>query len=125
MRWRGEPAAGDVGPWGVALAGMLLAALAAGESAGQPSGLFRAVAPAGVTVAGPPPSADSLTLRQRLVSIDFGQLAPPPDAAAATAMPAGALRLNLFDDASFTGLVERAAPTFSGGVLTVGPAGRR
>ncbi len=107
-----------------ALAVALLAALAAGEAAGQspgqPGGLFREVAPAGV-VAGPDLSAvsDSITLRRRLVAIDFGQLAPPADAApgapAAAAVPSGVLRLNLFDDASFMGLVQTVAPTFSGG----------
>ena len=67
------------GPGVAALAGTLLAALSAGEVVGQPGGLFRAVAPSGVTVAGPPSSTDSLTLRRRLVSIDFGQLAAPVD----------------------------------------------
>ena len=62
----------------------LLTALAAAEAAGQPGGLFREVAPAAV-VAGPALSAvsDSITLRRRLVAIDFGQLAPPSDAATA------------------------------------------
>ena len=110
-----------------ALAGMLLAALVAGEAAGQPGGLFRAVAPAGVAaVPGSQTTSDSLTVRSRLVAIDFGQLTPPVDAAAAgaagaAAAPAGVLRLNLFDDASFTGLVESVAPTFSGGYSLSGP----
>ena len=108
-------------------AGALLAALAADQSAGQPGGLFRAVEPAGL-VATPasrtPP--DSLTLRRRLVSIDFGQIAPPAaaveaGAAGGGAAPSGVLRLNLFDDASFTGLVESVAPTFSGGYSLSGP----
>ena len=114
-----------VGRRSTALALALLAALAAGEAAGQspgqPGGLFREVVPAGV-VAGPDLSAvsDSITLRRRLVAIDFGQLAPPADAAApgapaAAAAPSGVLRLNLFADASFTGLVQTVAPTFSGG----------
>ena len=111
----GRPAPAVGGPWGAVL-GMLLAALAAGEAVGQPGGLFRAVAPAGVAaVPDSQTSTDSLTLRRRLVSIDFGQLTPPLDAAAAAVAPAGVLRLNLFDDASFTGLVESVAPTFSGG----------
>ena len=101
-----------------ALAGVLLAALAAGEATGQPGGLFLVVEPAAV-FAGPglQTSPDALTLRRRLVSIDFGQLTPAVDAATAgvAAGPSGVLRLNLFDDASFTGLVERTAPTFSGG----------
>ena len=102
------------------LAGALLAVFAAGDAAGQTGGLFRAAEPAGLAAVPDsqvPP--DSLTLRRRLVSIDFGQLAPPADAAdagtAGAAAPSGVLRLNLFDDASFTGLVETVAPTFSGG----------
>ena len=101
-----------------ALAGVLLAALAAGEAAGQPGGLFLVVEPAaGFAGAGLQTSPDALTLRRRLVSIDFGQLTPAVDAATAgvAAGPSGVLSLNLFDDASFTGLVERTAPTFSGG----------
>ena len=102
-----------------ALAGLLLVVLAAGEAAGQPGGLFREVAPAAASV-GPDSSAasDSITMRRRLVAIDFGQLSPPVDAAnaaAGAAAPSGVLTLNLFDDASFTGLVQSVAPTFSGG----------
>ena len=110
-----------------ALAVALLTALAAGEAAGQLGGLFREVAPAGV-VAGPDLStvSDSITLRRRLVAIDFGQLSPPADASAARpagpeAAPSGVLTLNLFEDASFTGLVESVAPTFSGGYSLAGP----
>ena len=108
-------------------AGMLLAALAAGEAMGQPAGLFRAVAPAGVAaVQGPETVSDSITLRRRPVGIDFAQLTPPVDAAGAdapggVAAPSGVLTLNLFDDASFTGLVESVAPTFSGGYSLAGP----
>jgi hypothetical protein len=108
-----------------ALAGVLLAALAAGEASGQPGGLFRPVT-AAAAATGIQTSPDSLTLRSRLVAIDFGQLTPPVDAAAASAAaaeaaPSGVLRLNLFDDASFTGLVESVAPTFSGGYSLSGP----
>ena len=109
-----------------ALAGVLLAALVAGEAAGQPGGLFRPVAAAAAAATGIQTSPDSLTLRSRLVAIDFGQLTPPVGAAAAGALgaagaPTGVLRLNLFDDASFTGLVESVAPTFSGGYSLSGP----
>ena len=103
-----------------ALAAGLLAGLAAAESAGQPAGLFREVASA-AAVGGPDLSAvsDAITLRRRLVAVDFRQLTPPADTAAvhggAGAAPAGVLTLNLFDDASFTGLVRSVAPTFSGG----------
>ena len=108
------------------LAGALLAALAAGEAAGQPAGLFQAVAPAGLAaLPGAETASDSITLRRRLVAIDFGQLTPPVDAAGAAALaaaaPSGVLTLNLFDDASFTGLVESVAPTFSGGYSLAGP----
>ena len=67
----------------------LLAALVAGEAAGQLGGLFREVAPAGA-VAGPDLSAvsDWLTLRRHLVAIDFRQLTPSADTAAA--VPGGA-----------------------------------
>ncbi len=105
-----------------ALAGLLLAVLAAGEAAGQPGGLFRPAAAAAAPLA--PGASDALTLRSRLVSIDFGQLAPPAGAAAAgaaAAAPSGVLRLNLFADASFTGLVQRVEPTFSGGYALSGP----
>ena len=126
---RGEWAAGGGGRRpAVLLAAVLLAALAPAAAAGQPAGgLFTAVAPAGAAVAPDfSTAADSFTLRRRLVSIDFGQLTPPVDAAAAGASaaalaPSGVLRLNLFDDASFTGLVESVAPTFSGGYSLSGP----
>ena len=103
--------------------GVLLAAsLPAGEAAGQSAGLFTAVEPATAGVAaarGFQTADDPLAIRRRLVAIDFGQLAPPADAAApgapVAAAPSGVLRLNLFDDASFTGLVQTVAPTFSGG----------
>ncbi len=110
----------------VALAGVLLAALGAGEAAGQSEGLFLAVEPAaGIGARGVQPPSDSLTMRQRVVSIDFGQLAAPADTTAVgrtgiAAGPSGVLRLNLFDDASFTALVERSEPTFSGGYALSG-----
>jgi len=112
---------------GAALGGALLVALATGEAVGQPGGLFREAAPAAAT-AGPDISAvsDSITLRRRLVAIDFRQLTPSADTAAAVpggtiAAPSGVLTLNLFDDASFTGLVQSVAPTFSGGYSLSGP----
>ena len=112
---------------GAALAGAMLVALSTGEAAGQPGGLFREVAPAGAVV-----GLDlsvvpiSITLRRRLVAIDFGQLTASADTAVAVpggaqAAPSGVLTLNLFDDASFTGLVQSVAPTFSGGYSLSGP----
>ena len=110
----------------VALALALLVALAAGEAAGQSGGLFREVPPAAAgAAAGFSTVSDSIALRRRLVAIDFGQLTPPTDPAAfpggAEAAPSGVLTLNLFDDASFTGLVQSVAPTFSGGYSLSGP----
>ena len=104
---------------GAMLAGALLTALATGEAVGQPGGVFRGAAPV-AAVAGTDLSAvsDAITSPRRLVAIDFGQLTPPADTAAAAAprrAPSGVLRLNLFDDASFTGFVESMALTFSGG----------
>ena len=111
--------------WRLAPVGLLLATLVAGEAASQPANLFRSVEPAAVPsvsasapVSGIAPDLNSVTVRQRLVSIDFGQLTPPVDVAGAAIgepLASGVLRLNLFDDVSFTGLVERVAPTFSGG----------
>ena len=115
------PESGRVAPRGVcrrwaALVGIPVALLAAGEAAGQNKGLFRAVEPtAAVGARASSTPLDSLTLRRRLVSINFGQLALPLKTAAVPAAPAGVLRLNLFNDASFTVLVEGTAPTFSGG----------
>lgn len=110
-----------------ALAAALLMALAAGEARAQPGGLFREVASA-AAVAGPDLSgvSDSITLRRRVVAIDFGRLTPPADTDAvapvgAGAAPSGVLTLNLFDDVSFTGLVQSVAPTFSGGYSLSGP----
>ena len=112
---------------GAVLAGALLAALSGGEAAGQPGGLFREVAsPAAVAGRDVSAVSDSITLRRRLVAIDLGQLTPPADAAAAApegvqAAPSGVLTLNLFDNASFTGLVQSVASTFSGGYSLSGP----
>ena len=108
---------------GAALACALLVALTTGEALGQPGGLFREAAPA---VARPLGRSDSITLRRRLVAIDFAQLTVPADTAAAVpggarALPSSVLTLNLFDDASFTGLVQSVAPTFSGGYSLSGP----
>ncbi|MCY4430651.1 MAG: M12 family metallo-peptidase, partial [Rhodospirillales bacterium] len=81
---------------------------------GQPEGLFfdpllAAQAPSAGGSRTPEP-ADSMSLRRRLVSVDFRQLGET----------VAELTLNLFDDATFTGLVERTAPTFSGGYVLSG-----
>ena len=112
---------------GAALAGALLLALSTGEVAGQPGGLFREVAPtSGGRGRDVSAVSDSITLRRRLVAIDFGQLTLAADTAAAVpwraqAALSGVLTLNLFDDASFTGLVQSVAPTFSGGYSLTAP----
>ena len=104
-----------------ALAVLLLSGWPAGEAAAQPGGLFTAVSPSDAAVDVAPAAPDTLTLRRRLVTIDLGQLVPATDSAARGAAagievaPSGVLTLNLFEDAVFTGLVERTAPTFSGG----------
>lgn len=111
---------------GAAATAVLLAVLVVGEAVGQPGGdLFRAVQPASAGVVAPDSSSadDSVTLRRRLVAIDFAQLTPPAGVVAVGGVdvaPSGVLRLNLFDDAVFTGRVERVAPTFSGGYSVSG-----
>ena len=111
-----------------ALAAALLTALAAGEAAGQPGGLFREVAPAGA-VAGPDLSGRfrfhhvaAAPRRHRLRAAHaVGGHRRRGSRGAAAAAPSGVLTLNLFDDASFTGLVQSVAPTFSGGYSLSGP----
>ena len=102
----------------------------------QRSGLFSAVNGASARLDSPAPaSLDATTLRRRVVTIDFGMLTraraaasvlprPPVHTKAESsrssegdAAPASdaTLTLNLFRDVVFTGIVERTAPTFSGG----------
>ena len=111
------------------LATVLLVATLAGDVAAQSIGLFTPVVPslAGAATRVSPTPPVPLTLRRRLVTIDLGQLTPsttaPSSAAAlpsAPPAPLGVLRLNLFDDAVFTGIVERTAQTFSGGHVLSG-----
>ena len=88
-------------------------------------------------VAEPPPQslpADDLTLRSRVVTMDLAQVqraraavAPPPGTGAPRTArassgiePGMTLTFNLFDDVVVTGLVERTAPTFSGGYSVAG-----
>ena len=66
---------------------------------------------------------DDLALRTRAASIDF-DLLERARTSAARGTDSATLRLNLFDDAAFTGVVKRTAPTFSGGYsLSGGIAG--
>ena len=111
------------------LVAVLLAAALVGEVAAQSTGLFTPVvaSPAVAAARISPTPLDPLTLRRRLVTINLGQLTPSTTALSSaaeltSASPAtlGVLRLNLFDDAVFTGIVERTAPTFSGGHVLSG-----
>lgn len=99
------------------LATVLLALPLAGPAAAQRESLFLPPAQTGDARAlhNPP---DRLALRSRLVAIDLGQLTGLP-AVPSQDVPR-TLTLNLFDDAVFTGSVEHAAPTFSGGVALSG-----
>ena len=105
----------------LALAVLLLSGWPAGEATAQTGGLFTAVSASDTARGVVPAAPDRLTLRRRLVTIDLGQFALAADPAARGAAagigvaPSGVLTLNLFEDAVFTGLVERTAPTFSGG----------
>ena len=113
----------------------VLLAWAAPAVDAQPGALF-------TPVNDPPPSGplDDITLRSRVVTIDLGQLdhaqaavaappGPPPhptalslrtDTPRAAPAPGPTLTFNLFDDVVVTGIVERTAPTFSGGYSVSG-----
>ncbi len=72
----------------------------------------------------PPPSTGVETLESRLVGIDLGQLdqvvespVGPRDPVTGKPQPPHKLVLNLFDDATFTGIVEHVEPTASGHAL--------
>ena len=114
---------------------ILLAVLLSSPVAVQAADLF-------TRVEEPPPSgsSDDSTLRSRVVTMDLGQVqraqaavAEPPgpttqtrdvsprtDKRRATPTPGTTLTLNLFDDTVVTGVVERTAPTFSGGYSVAG-----
>ena len=100
----------------------------------QRSGLFSTVNRGAEHSDSPTPALlDATTLRRRVVTMDLGRLqraraaalsrqpvrtkAVSPGSGGRDAVPAadGILTLNLFEDAVFTGIVERTAPTFSGG----------
>ena len=119
----------------VALTFILLTMLFTPPVTAQAADLF-------TSVDAPPPSlpAADLTLRSRIVTMDLGQVqraqaavAEPPvpttrtrDVFARTDKQSTApalgtiLTLNLFDDTVVTGIVERTAPTFSGGYSVSG-----
>ena len=98
-----------------AATGAVLLALTAPPVEAQPDDLFTPVnetPPSG-------PLAD-ITLRSRVVTVDLGQLDRAQAAVADPPAPGTTLTLNLFDDTVVTGLVERTAPTFSGGYAVAG-----
>ena len=88
----------------------------------------------------PPGPLGTETLRSRMVTMDLGQVqharavaatasgqppqtrdpSGPTDKSSATPAPGTLLTLNLFDDVVVTGVVERTAPTFSGGYSVAG-----
>ena len=102
---------------------------------GQGVGLFSAVNRAEQLDSPTPASLDAITLRSRVVMMDLDRLqrarataaallrspvqskAVSPPSGGRDAVPAAdeILTLNLFEDAVFTGIVKRTAPTFSGG----------
>ena len=97
------------------LALSLLATSAAVASEGLPDGLFDAVDSHLMTV----PEATSVafgepSVRQRFVSMDIAHL-DRIQRIAASRSEQSILHLNLFDDATFVGIVDSTAPTFSGG----------
>ena len=106
------------------------------EVEAQRRGLFSAVDRAAARLDSPTPSSlDATAVRRRVVTIDLKQfrraqaavavLPRPPVRIKAVSPRSGGrdtppvsdatLTLNLFEDVVFTGIVERTAPTFSGG----------
>ena len=113
----------------------VLTVLAAPAVDAQPGALF-------TPIDAPPPAGplDDSIIRSRVVTIDFGQLdraqaaaaapsgpppstrapSPRPDTSGPPLAPGPTLTLNLFNDVVVTGIVERTAPTFSGGYSVSG-----
>ncbi|MCY4600682.1 MAG: hypothetical protein OXF27_12290 [Acidobacteria bacterium] len=114
--WRDRPPRADEPAEAVARArgdSVFPALGVAQPAAGQSEGLFTAAAELSARSAIAPnlsASQDAVSLRRRVVSIDFGQLEPTT----------AELTLNLFDDAVFTGRVEQTERTFSGGYVLSG-----
>ena len=119
--------------WGNVNAAVVEALLDAGANAAARGLFLEAAAVPGASGNRRPQAPDSVALRSRLVTIDFAQLASSDVAVAARAGGTSAeaprsvrpaygelLRLNLFDDTAFTGVVERIEPTFSGGYAISG-----
>ena len=118
--------------WAVAV--VCLTWLVPSAAHAQDSGLFSTV-PDDAAQPQSPASLDATTVRRRVVTIDLGRLQRAQVSAAESPRPEGrskslapllprraaaavsdtTLPLNLFEDVSFTGVVERTAATFSGG----------
>ena len=119
--------------WMAAVTVVQLGLLLTATVEGQGNGLFSAVEPAAATRTRASASTDATTLRRRVVTMDLERLqraraaalprspvqskATSPRSGGRGAAPASeaTLTLNLFEDVVLTGIVERTAPTFSGG----------
>ena len=94
---------------------MLAAVLAGADLHAQGGGLFLPAETPGAA----DPAPGVTVLRSRVVRIDFGALAAARlDVERVTSSPT--LTLNLFDEVVFSGIVERTAPTLSGGYVLSG-----
>ena len=91
----------------------LVALMATANAHGQNAGLFSGIERKGVPAA----QADPLTMRRRLVAIDFEMLREARVAATRQGGVSATLTLNLFDHAEFTGIVENVEATSSGYAL--------
>ena len=102
----------------------LLLGATGGERVEAQAGLFSAVSqeePATRrSVPGMPQGLGPTTIRSRLVRIDLDQLAAAQAIAARDIGASAALTLNLFDDIVVSAVVERTAPTLSGGYSLAG-----
>ena len=87
--------------------------MATANAEGLGAGLFSGIERKAVPVA----QSDPLTMRRRLVKIDFEMLREARAAATRRGGVSATLTLNLFGDAEFTGIVERAEATASGYAL--------
>lgn len=97
----------------VTLVSGLPTAAHAAEAPALGAGLFSPAEPSAVRAVAIAPS-DEITIRSRRVTIDFDMLAACKAAASRPAGTPEKLTLNLFDDAAFTAIVDRTAPTSSG-----------
>lgn len=89
-------------------------------ASGQPGDLF---APAGPELPGPlaidaaaeTPTGDDIAVRSRAVTLDFGILHRVRATADSVVREPVSLALNLFEDTAYEAVIDRVAPTFSGG----------